>query len=193
MNGLPNIPHQILQHGIGFVRRLHNRIFTPRVKSVLTLSDAEFLNMFNLSGICRNGSAGDTTVAIKALFNHYRERFKTGWPSPSKSISDMIITIDEICDVKIDRLTAEELVATANSIVCNRFSDGGISPKRTANGDIDWHHNPTSNPEWHWWLHRHHWWPILAKAYSIASDERYAETFVSQMKDWIGYFKKQER
>ena len=185
MNGLQNIPHQILQHGMCFARRLRNRIITPRVKSVLTLSDAEFLNMFNLTGIYRNDSAGDTAAAIKALFNHYRERLKTGWPSPPKTISDIMITIEEISDVKIDRLTAEELVATANSIVCNRFSDGGFSPKRTANGDIDWDHNPTSNPEWHWWLHRHHWWPILAKAYSISGDERYAAAFVSQMQDWI--------
>ncbi len=185
MNRRTDMSQQIWQQCIRIARRLRDRVTTPRVKSVLSLSDAEFLDKFNLVKKRRNDLSGNTGEQIKALFNHYRERFKTGWPSAPNTISDMKITIDEICDLKLDQMSASELIAQADSILKYQFSDGGISPKILASGKIDWHFSPTSNPEWLWWLHRHHWWPVLAVTYARTGDERYAESFVSQMKDWI--------
>ena len=185
MSNQPNISNQIWQQGLRIAKRLHDRITAPRMKSVLTLSDREFLKKFNLAEIRIGDSAADTKATIKALFNHYRQRFDTGWPSPPKTISEMQISIDEICDLKINQLRPADLLKQADSILNYQFSDGGFSPKITAKGKIDWHFNPTSNPEWLWWLHRHHWWIVLALAYAQSGDERYAEAFVSQMIDWI--------
>jgi hypothetical protein len=167
------------------VRRIAGQTPAPIMQSAVKWSNSEFYNTFNLEEVARYNSRGDIEAATKVLINHYRKRLKIGWPFPPRTISDMKITIDEICDVKIDQLTMKELIARADSILSNQISDGGVSPKLTPEGVIDWHTNPTTNPEWHWWLHRHHWWPILAKAFAITHNERYAEAFVFQMKDWI--------
>jgi hypothetical protein len=166
-------------------RRIYGQASSPVIQSAMNLSNSEFLNTFKLETVDKAKSQGDIEAAITALMNQYHKRLKNGWPVPPKSKSEMEITVDEIYDVKLERLSAEELITHADAILRYEMSDGGISPKLTAKGRIDWHNNPTTNPEWHWWLHRHHWWPILAKAYSMTHDERYANAFVSQMKDWV--------
>lgn len=53
--------------------------------------------------------------------------------------------------------------------------------------DIDWKHNPTHNAyrEFTWQLNRQGYWREMGRAYWNTGDERYAEAFVRQMRDWI--------
>lgn len=51
--------------------------------------------------------------------------------------------------------------------------------------DIDWEYWPVKDLELRWQLHRMYWWTALGKAYRHFSDERYAEEWVAEYKDWI--------
>ena len=55
---------------------------------------------------------------------------------------------------------------------------------------IDWLFNPTAkmgpfNPEWTWQLNRMYFWNDLANAYRETKDERYAQAFAVQFRDWL--------
>lgn len=54
-------------------------------------------------------------------------------------------------------------------------------------GDIDWSFNgaPDKYKEWLWQLNRHHVFKIIAYAYIETGDEKYAECFARNMKNWI--------
>jgi len=54
---------------------------------------------------------------------------------------------------------------------------------------IDWHFNATAetsrDSEWTWSLVRHNFWMLLARAYGLTKDEKYAREFVGQLKSFI--------
>lgn len=55
---------------------------------------------------------------------------------------------------------------------------------------IDWLFNPTEktppfNPEWTWQLNRMSFWEDMAKAYRATRDEKYAQAFAVQLRDWL--------
>lgn len=50
---------------------------------------------------------------------------------------------------------------------------------------IDWTYMPAEDAEFIYQLNRHRYWICLGQAYAITGQERYAETFASQMTDWI--------
>lgn len=53
--------------------------------------------------------------------------------------------------------------------------------------EIDWQANPFGDIEWTFMLNRHRYWVDLGKAYYLTGDEKYAETFVQQIKHWISH------
>lgn len=58
------------------------------------------------------------------------------------------------------------------------------------NGDVDFLFNPTSingplNKEWVWQFNRHQYWNNLARTYVGTNNEKYAEAFGSQMRNWL--------
>lgn len=99
----------------------------------------------------------------------------------------------------------ERTLARAEEICRGRFSVLGYSS--LSFGDpIDWHLDPVSGiraPQQHWsridpldyqqvgdskvvWeLNRHQWAVTLGQAYRYTGDERYAETFVTYIKEWM--------
>ena len=87
--------------------------------------------------------------------------------------------------VNTDELDRGGVLTLANSILEYRFVLGLNAPQITAEGNIAWHSNPTTDREWLYALNRHGWWPILGLAYVQTGDERYAAAFVSQMLDWV--------
>jgi len=114
---------------------------------------------------------------------------------------------DAARDLLLNRLPEEQeaLLALAGEVCEKRFDLLGY--RRLSFGDpIDWHFDPVSGhraPPAHWsqidpldhasvgdskviWeLNRHQWLVSLGQAYRLSGDERYAEFFVAQVRDWM--------
>lgn len=73
----------------------------------------------------------------------------------------------------------------ADHVARNILTSVGISHDFGSN--IDWKLNPTKpyNREWMCQLNRHWFWTKLGDAYWATGDEKYAQAFVRQIKDWI--------
>ncbi len=52
-------------------------------------------------------------------------------------------------------------------------------------GEIDWLHQPGDDSEWVFAFNRMRYWICLGQAYAHSRDERYAQTFASQLCHWI--------
>ena len=52
-------------------------------------------------------------------------------------------------------------------------------------GDIDWLHQPGDDCEWVFAFNRMRFWICLGQAYALTKDEKYAQSFASQLCDWI--------
>jgi hypothetical protein len=150
---------------------------SPRLIAARTLSDAAFLAKFDLEYTASQVERGDIAAAKEALLAHYGRRPVPTWPAPPRILRDMRINTDE--------LSGQDIVSLADSILEHRFVLGLNPPMLTPEGKIAWHLNPTSDREWLYALNRHGWWPVLGLAYAQTGDERYANTFVSQMLDWV--------
>ena len=55
----------------------------------------------------------------------------------------------------------------------------------TFSEEIIWNKIPFEDPEWTFMLNRHKFWVYLAKAYTLTSEEKYFDTFISQVNSWI--------
>lgn len=52
-------------------------------------------------------------------------------------------------------------------------------------GKIDWNFMPKDDPEFIWQFNRHRFFICLGQAYQLTGDEKYAETFVRLVTEWI--------
>lgn len=52
-------------------------------------------------------------------------------------------------------------------------------------GKIDWNKMPKDDPEFIWQFNRHRFFICLGQAYQLTGDEKYAETFVRLVTEWI--------
>lgn len=55
----------------------------------------------------------------------------------------------------------------------------------TFSEEIIWNKIPFEDLEWTFMLNRHKFWVYLAKAYALTSEEKYFDTFISQVNSWI--------
>lgn len=74
---------------------------------------------------------------------------------------------------------------TAENAVKNLLTSCGIAHQFGEH--IDWSINPTKlkYAEWTWQLSRHPFWTALGKAYWATADEKFAKTYVRQIRSWI--------
>jgi hypothetical protein len=149
----------------------------PRLVSCRALTDGEFLSLFNIAELPDLLTTGNTSSAIFHLLDNYKTRVSNAWLSPSKTLTDLRLNLEE--------LSNEELVQKADGILTYNFLPGDHAIKLTADGNINWQYNPLTSREWLLRLHRHQWWPVLGLAFKKTGDERYAAAFVDQMLNWI--------
>lgn len=57
---------------------------------------------------------------------------------------------------------------------------------------IDWNYMPKDDPEFIWQFNRHRYFICLGQAYQLTGNEKYAESFVSLISDWIRRVPKSE-
>ncbi len=60
-----------------------------------------------------------------------------------------------------------------------------ISGGAQSDARINWLYQPKDDPEWTYALNRMRYWICLGQAYAITGDEKYPQTFVRQLTDWV--------
>jgi hypothetical protein len=118
---------------------------------------------------------GDYTAARAALGKYLRERTLTTWWFDPRQIDR---------SVQYNRAEADAAARGRVAVV--------TIPHEFPNGAIDWKFNVTKarddlpdNNEWQWQLNRMHWWNALWRGYWGSGDEKYAQSWVKQMRSWI--------
>lgn len=109
---------------------------------------------------------------------HLTQRCTPAWPDLPTNLTDLRLDINNTDE--------REVIERAEKVLANDlFGRNDGSPILASDGKIDWHKSPNGSREWHWRLHRHQWWVVLAHAYKITGDDRYATAFVEQLCDWL--------
>jgi hypothetical protein len=141
--------------------------------------DALDLTRPELAAVAAAWKQHDAPGAEKALAAYLRNRTSVHWGPETDS--------DEPTgSLQRDREVADDAVA-------GKLQGGGNPLKSVfANGDVDWHYNATyhepgmaPDDEWQWQLNRMSYWESLGRAYKATGDERYAQTFVREMRSWV--------
>lgn len=141
--------------------------------------DALDLSRPELASVAAAWKTKDTAKAEKALAQYLRTRTSVHWGSTA--------------DPNHSATEAAQDKAAADEAVAGRLRGGG-SPLVHAfpAGNIDWSYNETyhepgipPDDEWQWQLNRMEFWGNLGRAYKATGDERYAKTFVREMRSWI--------
>ncbi|MCG6867251.1 MAG: heparinase II/III family protein [Gammaproteobacteria bacterium] len=159
------------------LKRRVARLFAPRLRLAMDLGEEDFFGTFDIPSVIAALERKDTDAARSALLAHYRRRVEEGWPEPDRYLTDLRLDLEVQGDTGI-RERAERVLDL-------ELSPSGIPPSVDANGNIEWSRNVAAKQEWLWMMNRHAWWVVLGLAYRASGDERYADTFVSQLRHWI--------
>ena len=161
---------------VRYLRRVLGRHLRPRVISVQSVTEAEFLRLFSfqIEHDPFDPSAGN---AVPVLLHHFSERVSNSWPAIPNVLTDLRIDLS--------RMTDREIIERANEALAGNLHPSGVRPRITSDGRLDWASNPANSREWLLMIHRHAWWPLWGAAYQRTGDEKYAEAFVSQLNEWI--------
>jgi hypothetical protein len=188
------------------VKKIWHRMTSPPMVSVQSLSDRDFLTLFNLAEVSRLLGQGDVSRAKAALLAYYGRRLRDGWLGVSvrlEEVRDFLVEGDgprekmplsahlghQVEDSwpefsRRHKTSWKKLITWADLVLENRFVLGGM-PEVSMEEGIDWHCKPTSDPEWTWTLNRHDWLPLLARVYAKTGDERYVIKLINLIVDWI--------
>lgn len=85
----------------------------------------------------------------------------------------------------------EKIINTSNLLCDNTFIFNHkwdmevCKTPYTFSEEIIWNKIPFKDPEWTFMLNRHKFWIYLAKAYALTSEQKYFDTFISQVNSWI--------
>lgn len=60
-----------------------------------------------------------------------------------------------------------------------------VSGDAQSDSRIDWLYQPKDDPEWTYALNRMRYWICLGQAYALTGNEKYPQTFVRQLTDWV--------
>lgn len=116
-------------------------------------------------------AAGPTAVA--ALREYFRAR--TGFRHPVDRAGRVA--------ARGNSATPEQLQA-ADDALRNKLIASPVYPPHDFGAKINWDARPVADAEWIWQLHRMTSWSHLAKAYWHTGDEKYAQAWARQLRDW---------
>lgn len=148
------------------------------MKTVLVIAVCALLNVFDLINLNYPGlekvkaavEAGNMKAASAELLSYYRAK------TPVR-IPDL-----DLCNVKASELDFKK----ANDALGHTFYvHDDYQPSLNYGKDINWEYWPVKEIEIRVQLHRHPWWTPMGRVYRATSDERYAEEYVYEYRDWV--------
>ncbi|MGH0052548.1 MAG: heparinase II/III family protein, partial [Sphaerochaetaceae bacterium] len=97
-----------------------------------------------------------------------------------------------------EKKRAEAIIVAADQVVAQSFlfdqrwdmeqtSQPVVFPNR-----IDWLYQPADDNEWVYAFNRMRFWIALGQAYALTGNEQYAQTFASQLCDWVTNIKRSD-
>ena len=97
------------------------------------------------------------------------------------SVAALVLPIAGIAAGEVSETAAQAVTGTVTVVSV---------PWSFPSNRIDWLFNPTEktppfNPEWTWQLNRMYFWKDMSAAYRATKDERYAQAFAVQLRDWL--------
>jgi len=153
---------------LGWASLLFATINGPQTEEAPGIFERLDLTRPGLEAVREAVAAHDPERAGLALLDYYRQRTTPRWffdrsarPGP---------------DPDYDREPAERVL---------RREYVFVGQPGTLTHDIDWNADPVNDPEWPIELNRHYTWVTLGRAYWATHEERYAEDFVYQLRDWL--------
>ena len=139
--------------------------------SAQLLIDRIDLSRPELSKVKTAADRGDLHAAIQALADHFHHRKTPAFPGDLRKRETY-----KISDARLKE---------ADAALENRFIGQPKYGLQQVPEPIDWNYNPGQDPEWTWQFNRHSAWGALAEACLSTRDEKYAQKWVSLMRDWV--------
>lgn len=129
---------------------------------------------------------GDERAAYAALHRHYTSRDSVKLYFEEKDTAELSAYVQKYCPEE-----TELVQRTANEVVEHTFvfqfpwDMERTNVPVTFKEGIEWHHMPDHDVEWTYMLNRHRYWIALGQAYVMTQNEQYAQTWCSQLENWI--------
>lgn len=160
---------------LGSVRLVYEKPVTGPLTTDQQLFDALNLELPELKDVKEAVAANDLHLAKKRLVHYLktREKEQTRWFTDWRRAGT-----PEVRNEKYFNKTAEN--------ACKNLLESCNVPMQFGER-IDWTANPTKlqYAEWTWQLSRHPFWVALARAFWFTGNEKYAKTYVRQIRSWI--------
>lgn len=144
------------------------------------LSEDEFYRLLDggvpaLANAKELWAKGDSAGAKRLLAEHVR----------GGGLAEAFFENRELVSTRNSNYEPEKLIAEAERVLSHELKSVGVTYK--FGKTVDWFYNATYNGyrEWTWQLSRHNDILILAKAYEVFGDEKYAEGAVELLWSWI--------
>jgi len=161
---------------VGRLRRKYGEWISPKIESVLFESEDVFLS--RLSAELRQSVLQEFgEMSAESLLSHFRARVGTHWPKPPTVLTDLRLDLSRMSD--------DQIISRAKAALEGDIHPSGLRALTHANGQVNWHANPSDSREWLLMMHRHSWWVLWGLAYQRTGDDIYAEAFVAQFKHWV--------
>lgn len=139
-----------------------------------------------LSPISNALSQGDERAAYAALHHHYTTRNSVKLYFDDQDTAELSAFVQKHCQDE-----TELVLRTANEVLEQTFvfqfpwdMERSNVPV-TFDGPILWNYIPDHDVEWTYMLNRHRNWIALGQAYAMTHNEQYAQTWCSQLENWI--------
>ena len=133
------------------------------------------LNTAGLEHVKKQVGLQNYDKAAKALLKYYRNRTHIGHPEINASDKSNWL------GKKIGKLDAEK----ANKGLEHQFFVHKGYGYLDYGKDINWDYWPVKDNEIRWQVNRMYWWIPMGKMYWSTADEKYAEEWILQFRDWV--------
>lgn len=159
----------------GFATRIHLALEPkpPPLPLAITMSDEEFLQLFELPAVTDHLISGDVAGAMTALLGHFETRVSPEWPPFPKHMTQDLRREADVVD-QADR-------------ILRGFVDLDGFGEVHFDSEIDWLVPINNDPrgEATRKLNRHAWWAPVVEAYRVTRSDRYAEFLVNCISSWV--------
>jgi heparan-sulfate lyase len=119
-------------------------------------------------------AAENPETAMKELLSYFRNGGSGKHPTDKNTKHSLLGKCASQRDIEI-----------ADNALKHIFVGQPSYPPHFCGEDIDWSTSPVPDSEWVWQLNRMTFWIAMGRAYWHTGDEKYAEAWADQLRDWV--------